>query len=610
MSIFKSLVLGTLLGLVALTVGAKQPNIILIVADDLGWRDSSAYKSEFYQTPGIDRLASEGVLFTDAYSSNPLCSPTRASILTGQSPARLRFTAASGHIQQAILDPKQGTAAAVDKPAIIPQSRSRLPNEYVTYAELLQEAGYRTAFMGKWHVGSAPYIPENQGFDVVIGGRHHPGPPPPGGFFAPWEVETIPDYPKGTHISDAITDEALKFIKANRSDPFLLNLWFYDVHAPFQAKPALVDKYEQLVDPDYPQRSPTMGAMIEAMDQNIERLLQELDRMGLRDDTIIIFTSDNGGNMYNEVDGTTPTNNFPLKSGKGNNYEGGVRVPLIVSWAGVSRPGTMTDSVVCSADLYPTILNMAGLPQHPEHHKDGIDFSAAIAGEFFDRGPFISHFPHYVPATDNLPNTSVRVGDYKLYRFYYDGENQAHRYELYNLKTDIGETNNLADSMPEKVSQLDATIEAYLQEAEVLVPIKNPRFASKPVMGWNVIGDVELTAEDGVLRMDSHGRDPRISSHDFHHVSGPVALSFTMRSKSIGKGQVFWTSPTVKGFKGDHSASFSVKQDGAWHDYVVQLPFTGKLNSIRLDPSQGEGRIELKNIRLLGSNGQVLHTWK
>ena len=606
----KSTFLFCIAGSLALSAFAKQPNIILIVADDLGWKDSGAYGSEFYQTPGIDRLASEGVLFTDAYSANPLCCPTRASLLTGQYPARLRFTAASGHIPQAILDPQLGTSAAPTMPAIIPQSRSRLPNEYVTYAELLKEAGYRTAFVGKLHLCRDEYIPENQGFDVVVGGRHHPGPPPPGMFFAPWDIDTIKKVDPGTHISDAITDEALDFINDNRNGPFLLNLWYYDVHAPFQAKPELLDQYEQRIDSDYSQRSPTMGAMIETMDTNIGRLLKELDRLRIRKDTIIIFTSDNGGNMYNEVDGTTPTNNAPLKSGKGNNYEGGVRVPLIVSWPFKSVGGTTSDAVISSVDMYPTILTMAGLPLRPEYHVDGVDFTEAIEGKSHDRGPTISHFPHYVPATDNLPNTSVRVGDFKLYRFYYDGEDQAHRYELYNLNEDIGETNNLAAAMPEKVESLDGIIEQYLVEADVLVPIKNPRYNQKPIMGWTVMGDLELSAKTGVLYLESTGQDPHFNTHAFGKVSGPLELSFSMRSSSSGDGQVFWISPQVKGFNAGASTLFKVQHDGVWHDYTVDLNFTGQLNNLRLDPSRGPGTMEIKNLQLVDRTGLTVHTWE
>lgn len=457
-------------------VAARPPNIILILADDFGWRDSSAYGSEFYQTPGIERLAREGVRFTDAYAANPLCSPTRASILTGQYPGRLNFTAASGHEESVILEPHASKRAAPDKPATVPQSRTRLPIEYVTYAELLCEAGYATAFMGKWHLGREPYLPENQGFETVVGGRQHPGPPPPGRYFAPWNVDTLKDFPDGTHITDALTDKALEFIESHRGEPFLLNLWFYDVHAPFQAKPELIDKYENCREPGYPPNSPTMAAMIESMDHSILRILDALDRLGLREETIVIFTSDNGGNDYDEVAGVPATSNAPLRAGKGNNYEGGVRVPLIVCWPGVSQPGAINESVVVSVDLYPTILHMAGLPLHPSEHLDGVDFTSAIEGKPFDRGPSFWDFPHYISMTGSIPNSSVREGYYKLYRFYYDGPEQTHRYELYDLKEDISESHNLAEAMPEKVAAMDALIERHLQESQVLHPNKNPDY--------------------------------------------------------------------------------------------------------------------------------------
>jgi len=586
--------------------GAK-PNIIVIVADDLGWQDSGVYGSELYETPAIDRLAREGTLFTDAYSANPLCCPTRASILTGQYPGRLRFTAASGHVARVILDPKLGTSASPDMAAIIPESRSRLPNSYVTYAELLKDAGYATAFIGKWHLGRDPYIPENQGFDVVVGGRHHPG--PPGGFFAPWPIDTIKPAKPGTHISDAITDEALDFVRDHRDQPFLLNLWFYDVHAPYQAKDVLVDKYEQLIDPDYTQRSPTMGAMIETMDVNIERLLEELDRLRIRENTIIIFTSDNGGNMYDEVDGTTPTNNAPLKSGKGNNYEGGVRVPLIVSWPFVSVGGSVSRSVVSSVDLYPTILTMAGLELQPQHHIDGVDFTPAIQGKPHDRAPILSHFPHYIPVTGSIPNTSIRAGDLKLYRFYYDGEDQAHRYELYNLKDDIGETTNLAAQMPERVRLLDAMIQQHLDEADILVPIKNPRFNIKPVMGWLAMSGMELSAQGEQLLVNSRNKDPFMATAIVGKHEGPLKFAFSMRSQSSGQAEVFWLTSTVKSYGAGNSKKFNVSHDDKWHDYSIQLPANGLLENLRFDPSRGPGKIYLKELHLLDASGQTVHTW-
>jgi hypothetical protein len=215
-----------------------------------------------------------------------------------------------------------------------------------------------------------------------------------------------------------------------------------------------------------------------------------------------------------------------------------------------------------------------------------------------------------VPATDNLPNTSVRVGDFKLYRFYYDGENQAHRYELYNLKEDIGETNNLAASMPEKVQSLDSIIEQYLVEADVLVPIKNPRFNQKPIMGWTVMADLELSAKAGVLHLMSSGQDPHLNTQALGQASGPLELRFTMRSSSTGDGQVFWISPQVKGFNKDASTLFKVQHDEVWHDYAIDLNFTGRLKNLRLDPSRGPGTMEIKNLRLVDRAGLTVHTWE
>lgn len=220
----------------------KKQNIVFILADDLGWKDLTCYGSDFYETPNIDAFAETGVSFTNAYTASPLCSPTRASILTGQEPGRLRLTTPACHLPQVVLDPKESFSAAPFHKTAIPQTRTRLPNEYLTFAEVLKEKGYSTAFMGKWHLGREPYIPDNQGFDVVVGGREHPGPPGPGNFFAPWNCETLPVVPDGTHISDVLTDKAIQYMTSNKENPFLLCLWYYDVHAPFQAKEKLKQK--------------------------------------------------------------------------------------------------------------------------------------------------------------------------------------------------------------------------------------------------------------------------------------------------------------------------------------------------------------------------------
>jgi len=471
-----------LISLPLATANAAQPNILFILADDLGWRDARCYGSTFYQTPNIDRLAKLGMRYTNAYAASPLCSPTRASILTGQDPGRLRFTTPAGHLPQAVLDPVVPKQGAPSRKAIIPQTRTRLPNTCVTYAEVLQKLGYTTGFFGKWHLGRAPYLPEKQGFEKVVGGREHPGPPPKGHYFSPWKCDTLPVVPAGTHINKVLTDEAITFIQncKKKGKPFLLNLWYYDVHAPFQAVEELKEKYAAKVSPDNPQRCPTMGAMIEMLDRGVGRVLNELEKTGMMEETLIIFTSDNGGNEYNEVDGTTPTNNDPLRSGKGNIHEGGVRIPLIVVWKGKVKPGTTCDEPVSTVDWFPTLLEVVGAkpPKLPPGEKfDGISIAATfLRGEKLPKRPLFTHFPHYTPATGGQPATSLRQGDWKFYRVYCDNADQTDRFELYNLRDDLSEKNNLVQENPEMVSEFKAMLRQFLKETDALVPVKNPRY--------------------------------------------------------------------------------------------------------------------------------------
>ena len=597
----------------ALPLGARaqtrrrSPNILFILADDLGWRDTGVYGSTFYRTPNIDRLAKRGMLFTEAYAASPLCSPTRASILTGQYPGRLRFTTPAGHLKQEVLDPKLPEAAASQHKAVTPETRTRLPNEYVTYAEVLKKAGYSTGFMGKWHLGRDPYLPDNQGFDVVVGGREHPG--PPGGYFAPWRCATLPVKPEGTHICDTLTDEALAFLNANRDRRFLLNLWYYDVHAPFQGKEDLIAEYRKRVSPDDPQRCPTMGAMIEVMDHNIGRVLDELDRLGLADDTIVVFTSDNGGNMYNTVDETTPTSNAPLRNGKGNIYEGGVRVPLLVVWPGVVKPGSRSREVVSSVDYYPTLLAMLGLRRDSDTLLDGISIVPALKGGRLEREAIFCHFPHYVPATGNLPATSVRQGEWKLIRRFCDGADQQDRFELYNLAQDIGERSNLAAATPDRVNALAALIDRHLKDTEALVPFKNPAYGP-PVAGWSANRHARIEASAGGLRLTSAGNDPWIETKDVPHMTGPGKVIVRLKAASKGKGQFFWSTAKTKPFHRSRSAVFDVNHDGAWHDYTLDVAPDSAVRAFRFDPCQAPGDVEIQFIRVLSGSGEVLRDWR
>ncbi len=594
--------------------GAERPNIVFMMADDLGWRDTTPYGSTFYETPNLERLAARGMRFTNAYAASPLCSPTRASVLTGQYPGRLRLTTPAGHVAEEVLDPQLPATAPPDHHAVMPQTRTRLPNEYVTYAEVLQQAGYRTAFVGKWHLGRAPYLPDSQGFDVVVGGRHHPG--PPGGYFAPWPIDTIPEAPEGSHIDDVITTEALRFMEADPEKPFLLNLWFYSVHAPFQAKEPLIEKYRRkaAADPENFQTNPVMGAMIETLDDNVGRVLNALERQGLLDRTLVIFTSDNGGNRYNFVEGVEATNNAPLRNGKGNIYEGGQRVPLIVSWPGRIAEDVRNPAVVTSVDYFPTILELTGL-RMPEHQPcDGVSLWPLLRGGKPDpsRAVFCD-FPHMPPATGALPATSVRQDDWKLLRFYADGPGQADRQELYNLADDPGEQRNVAGEHPDVATRLDSLIDRHLAETEALVPRKNPNYRPS-ALGWTGNKHATLARKDGALRVDSTGGDPWLSTGAFPRASGHISVEIRMKSEAAGGGAVYVATRRQPRFGREQMAPLPVHHDTAWHTHRVDFTLDSPLTALRIDPAAAPGTIDIAEIRLIHwtqpGAGRVVRHWE
>lgn len=455
----------------------KRPNIVMIIVDDLGWRDVGCYGSELYHTPNVDSLAADGLSFSNAYASSPLCTPTRASILTGQTVGRLRITTPEGHLTQVKLNPREHALGSPGYPMTNPDTANRLPLDSITISQLLKDAGYATAFMGKWHLGYDPYIPENYGFDHVVGGRAFPGPPPPG-FFGPWDpaVTNMPVVEGSPNCDDVLGDEAVKFIESKKDEPFFLALWFFNVHAPFQGKPELIEKYAPLAADAQYQKSAIMGAMVETMDQNVGKVQEVLARLGLEDDTIIIFSSDNGGNMYDRPEGVNPTNNFPLKAGKGNNYEGGSRVPLIVKWPGKVAAAEWTDTIAISYDYFPTLLEVAGVEAPAEAVLDGVSLMPAFDGEMMERPPVTSMFGHTVLATGNIANVWVRGEQWKLLRFFNTGPNQEDTLELYDLSSDPGESNNLAEHHPEIVCRLNSWLDSHLAETKALLPRKNPAY--------------------------------------------------------------------------------------------------------------------------------------
>lgn len=439
-------------------------NIVLFLIDDLGWRDIGANGSTYYRTPHIDRLAREGVRFTDAYAACAVCSPTRAAVLTGKYPARLLLT---DWLPNGRWHPK----AKLQSGRFV----RGLPLEEFTLAEALREAGYRTASIGKWHLGSEPFsLPEHHGFDVNIGGNAHGA---PGDFFFPyegnWAIPTtglrarwnvVADGMPGEYLTDRLTEEAVKFIRENRARPFFLYFPHYAVHTPLQAKKEMVAKYEKIPEAQQ-QGKPVYAAMVESMDESVGRVMTTLRELGLEQNTVVIFTSDNGG-FYNA------TSNAPLRANKGAYYEGGIRVPLIIKWPGVARAGHVSAEPVTSTDLYPTSLAAAGLPLRPHQHLDGRNLQPLLAGgASLNRPAIFWHFPHYNEHPSSVPSSVIRSGPWKLIETF-DPEGV----ELYHLAADLSETRNLAATEPERTAELRRELEAWRREvgAEMMRP--NPDY--------------------------------------------------------------------------------------------------------------------------------------
>ena len=459
-----------------------KPNIVFILADDYGWRDTACYGSSFYETPNLDALARGGLRFTNAYATCPVCSPSRASLLTGKYPARVGITNYIDWNGKA--HPSHGLLW--DAPY-----RKGLPDGETTLADALRHGGYQTWHVGKWHLGETGHLPQNHGFDVNIGGSHlgHPHK----GYFAPWHLPEMPQeaIPDGTYLTDYLTDCAVRLLKErDPSRPFFLNLWHYAVHTPIQAPEPLVEKYREkarrmrldVVNPlvegePFPchhkrnsrvarrviQSDPAYAALVENLDANVGRILQALDEIGLADDTLVVYTSDNGGLATAEG---APTCNHPLAEGKGWMYDGGIREPLIARWPGRIAPGTTSDAVTTGTDLFPTFLAAAGLPPLPEQHVDGVSLMPVLAGREneYSRGPVYWHFPHY-GNQGGTPAAAIRDGDWKLIRFFED-----ERRALYNLATDISEAFDCAAAHPGIVERLDALLDRWLADVGAMLP--------------------------------------------------------------------------------------------------------------------------------------------
>ena len=421
----------------------QKPNFLFILVDDMGWKDLGSYGNKIHETPNLDKLAERGMRFTNAYAACPICGPSRAAIMTG------RYPSTSGFVDNFVSETKGGVLQRT-------QERSHLELEAVTLAESLKTGGYQTGFVGKWHLtnNDETHLPTDQGFDVNIAGgwKGHPR----DGFFSPYKLAHLKDGPKGEYLTDRLTTEAIGVLdQFSKNDTrWLLYVSYYTVHAPFHSKPEKTKKYAAKK-----ARNPKYGGMMESMDENIGRLLSRLDEKGLRENTIIFFTSDNGGHK-------PATDNTPLRGHKGDLYEGGIRVSCIAEGPGVAK-GVVSDTPIHGTDYYATLLELAGIEKKPEVAPDSVSLVPLLKGDAkFKRGPMFWHYTVAKPLTPlSEPGSVVRDGDWKYLYFYNDK-----RSELYNLKDDIGEKNNLVASMPKKAKQLRTKLDSVLKANNAVIP--------------------------------------------------------------------------------------------------------------------------------------------
>jgi len=440
---------------------SRKPNFVFILIDDMGWTDPACFGSDFHETPNIDRLATGGMKFTNAYAACPVCSPTRASIMTGKYPARLKLTnfiAGRRQLQNARVLPAD--------------FKLFVELDEVTIAEALKPSGYATGHLGKWHLGGVEHFPERQGFDVsvVTAGRHF------GSLVQNLPPQKLPD---DTYLAEFLTDRAVKFIEENKDRPFFLYLCHFAVHIPLEAREKLIAKYEAKAKahPDTRHNNPTYAAMVEHVDQSVGRVMETLQRLKIADNTVVVFFSDNGGLSVKEGPKTPSTTNWPLRAGKGYLYEGGIRVPLIVSWPQGIKPGSVCDAPVSSVDFYPTILQLARTKGDPKHVPDGESLVPLLKQTgTVRRDALYWHYPHF-SNQGGMPGAAVRQGDWKLIRFY-----ESDRMELYNLKEDPGEKIDRAGRARGKVAEMRGILDRWLREVDATMCPPNPQYdPAKPL---------------------------------------------------------------------------------------------------------------------------------
>jgi arylsulfatase A-like enzyme len=581
---------------------AERPNVLLVVIDDFGWADLTCYGSKLYRTPNIDRLAAGGVRFTSGYAACPVCSPTRAAIMTGKWPARL-------HLTDWLPGRGDLPAQRLARPAI----RQHLPLEEITLAEVLHEAGYATASIGKWHLGGQGFGPREQGFERNIAGDAGGSPP---GYFAPFQragnqgkkvgrpLVGLEDAPAGSYLTDLLNDAAITFIEEHRARPFFLYLPHYTVHIPLQAKEALLAKYP----PESPfrgqQNNPVYAAMIESLDTGIGRILAKLDELKLADNTLVIFTSDNGGLATLEGPHTPATSNAPLREGKGFLYEGGIRVPLLVRWPAAIKPGQTSELVASSVDLLPTIAELCGA--RCPAAVDGVSLAPHLLGQgTVERDALYWHYPHYANQ-GGRPGGVVRAGDWKLIEFYDSG-----RRELFHLKSDPRESKNLALQEPRRTEQLAAQLAAWRKSVGAQSMTPNPNYRPNP------------PAKDGTITLPArsaevHGEQLRYEPMPHKNTLGYWTkasdwASFEFTSERPGPVEVELLvgcgrgsgGSTVEVSVGDERLEFTVEETGGFQEFRprtigrIRLAATGRQTlEVRAKSKPGNAVMDLREIRL------------
>jgi len=575
----------------------QRPNLVFILADDLGWADTGCYGSRFHRTPHIDALARRGMKFTNAYAANPLCSPTRASILTGLYPARLGITAPTCHLPEVRLKASLPAKAAPSARWLIPTSATRLDTTHRTLPEFLRDAGYATAHFGKWHLGATPFSPLEQGFASDF--PHHHGPGPAGSYLAPWKFSGPQPVTgqQGEHIEDRTAQEAAQFIRQHRQQPFFLNYWAFSVHSPYEAKPDSIAQFAS-TSPSGPQSNPLYAAMVASLDDAVGTIVRTLESENLLDRTIIVFFSDNGGVNWQAMKSESPagkpnrfahlppTSNAPLRGGKASVFEGGVREPCLVVWPGVTPQGSQSDALIQSIDFLPTLAEATGITLPADLQTDGRSFAPVLRNPATPhRDTIFTFFPHDTLASGQHPACAVRRGPWKLIRYFHGNPDGSHRLELYNLASDPSESTSVAASEPALTSELDTLISQFLKDTHAVVPQPNPAWNPKAAAhrpdsspkkqndpsfsGWKV-RNASATIRDGALVVTNPAKDPFLGFAP-GPLKGPAHLHFRLRNEG-GPGRVAWLpSPNAQPAASPKPINFSTKA-GDWTTLRLTIP--------------------------------------